>query len=127
MNDIKMPLCDLVLSDEQIEEAIRSTGVKIPALMVAGAKLLCADIILASILAEDLPAEADFEGSLRVLKSFEDPRLRLILPELRDSLVALAMPPDPKSPRCAYFKFYFSEEGVMHQISSSMATLKAAT
>jgi len=115
-------LSDLRLQENLIRETILSTGVKVPALMMSAAELLCADIILASILAEDLPAEADFEGSLRVLRSFEDPRLRLILPDLRNSLVALSMPPE--GPRCEQFKFYFSEEGVMHQISSSMEPFK---
>lgn len=109
-----VPLADLILDENVLLDLILSTNVHVPVTMMPLAKLLTADILLATVFAQDMPPGSDIAGAMVVLSSASDPRIRVYLPELRDALLRDLVPEDISDPerRWEFIRHFFSESSV---------------
>lgn len=116
------PLSDLVIDEEVVMSVVLDAKVRVPTMDMPIAKLLATDILLAAVLAMDLPDDADYAGAMRVLSSHKDARIRLALPELMSAIVdgVIKETKDGASPaalkRLEMLAYFFSEEGAIDQL-----------
>lgn len=78
----------LSIDRESIDQLISSTGVEVPTVMWPTARILATDIVLGSLLADELPPEASFDAVLQRLTVFKEPQVASMLPDLVDTLLA---------------------------------------
>ena len=116
MTNTNLPLADLVLNEKTLVDLVLSTGVYVATNMMPTAKLIAADIALASVFCQDLPIGTDIEGVISTLATAKDPRTRASLPELTAELLQdlkpQSMTEDIKI-RWDYVVFFFSVEGAI--------------
>lgn len=90
-------LFNLGINEESLDQLIASAGVEVPEDQVPVARVITADILLASIFAADLPVGVDFDAVLGLLTITTDSAFSEALPELATKVLALANDEQPAS------------------------------
>jgi hypothetical protein len=115
-------LSDLIIDESAVMAVVLDAKVRVSTMDMPIAKMIATDILLAAILALDLPDEADYAGAMSILASYKDPKIRLALPELMAAIVdgvikeskadasAVAMK------RLEMLEYFFGEECAIEQL-----------
>lgn len=96
-------LFNLGIDEAALDDLIASAGVEVDADDLPVARVITADILLASIFAADLPQGIDFGAVLNLLTVTNEPRFADAMPELATKVLALANEEKQASGADAYF------------------------
>lgn len=83
-------LTNLGIDEVSLDDLITSSGAHVEPDQIDAARVITADILLASIFAADLPVEVDFDAVLSLLTITSDTAFAELMPDLVTKVMALA-------------------------------------
>lgn len=83
-------LTNLGIDEASLDDLITSSGAQVEPDQIDAARVITADILLASIFAADLPDEVDFDAVLSLLTITSDTAFAELMPDLVTKVLALA-------------------------------------